>query len=127
MNVLFLCAHGGAKSVIAAAYFNRRAEELALPYAAAAAAAEDPYDSVPEPVACYLGREGFDVRDFTPRRVGPEDLRTAGRTVAIGCDAAGSRIERWNDVPAASDDLEGSAAAIRRHVEELIEELRGGH
>jgi arsenate reductase (thioredoxin) len=125
MQVLFLCAHGGAKSVIAASYFNRRAEELALPYAAVAASAEDPYDSVPEPVADFLQRDGFEIRTFTPRRVEQRDLRDAKRTVTIGCDLPGAQAERWDDVPAASDDLDGSVAAIRRHVEALIEELRG--
>lgn len=125
MKVLFLCSHGGAKSVIAASYFNRLAEEHALPYVAVAAAAEDPYETVPEPVAGFLQRDGFDVRAFTPRAVDGSDVSAATRTIAIGCDLAGAQVEPWNDVPAASDDLEGSVAAIRRHVEALIEELRG--
>jgi hypothetical protein len=110
---------------MAASYFNRLAEELSLPYTATAASAEDPYDAVPEPVAEFLEREGFDVRDFTPRPAEPRDLCGATRTVSIGCELAGPHIERWDDVPAASDDLEGSAAAIRRHVAALVEELRG--
>lgn len=125
MTVLFLCAHGGAKSVMAASYFNRRAEELALPYMAAAASTEEPYDTVPRPVADLLLRQGHDVRAFTPRRVEAGDVEQAVRTVAIGCELAGVPVERWDDVPAASDDLEGSAAAVRRHVEALVEELRG--
>jgi protein-tyrosine-phosphatase len=125
MNVLFLCAHGGAKSVIAASYFNRIAEELALPYTAVAASAEDPYDAVPAPVADFLLRDGLDVRRFTPRPVEQHDLNSAARTVTIGCDVANVDAERWDDVPAASEDLEGSAAAIRRHVEALAAELRG--
>jgi protein-tyrosine-phosphatase len=124
MRILFLCTHGGAKSVMAASYFNRRAEELALPYAASAASTEDPYASVPEPVADFLQRDGFEIRAFTPRRVEERDLRDATMTVTIGCLLPGVQAERWDDVPAASDDLEGSAAAIRRHVEALIEELR---
>jgi protein-tyrosine-phosphatase len=125
MNVLFLCTHGGAKSVMAASYFNRLAHELALPYTAFAASAEDPYDSVPEPVADFLLRDGLDVRTFTPRPVDQDDLSAAEKTITIGCQLPGADVERWDDVPAASEDLEGSAAAIRRHVEALIEELRG--
>jgi protein-tyrosine-phosphatase len=125
MNVLFLCTHGGAKSVMAASYFNRLAEERSLPFAAVAASAEDPYDAVPEPVADLLLRDGVDVRTFTPRPVEPRDMSEAARIVTIGCELPGAEVERWDDVPAASDDLEGSAAAIRRHVEALVEELRG--
>jgi len=129
-TILFLCAAGGAKSVIAAAYFNRLAEERALPYGAVAAAAEEPYDAVPGPVADFLQGDGFDVRGFKPRRVEDGDVRNAARVVSIDCnldavELTGTAVERWDDVPKVSEDLDGSAAAIRRHVEALAEELRG--
>lgn len=136
-NILFLCQHGGAKSVIAATYFNagwtaatpvaalERAEEKATTgvaavqtYTAVAASTDEPYDAVPEPVAKLLG-----IRDFTPRRVTPEDVAHAARIIAIECELEGA--ERWDDVPKVSEDLEGAAAAIRRHVDALIAELRG--
>ena len=123
MHILFLCTHGGAKSVIAASHFNRLASEQGLPFVARAAAAEDPYDAVPAPVAGRLELEGFDVRGFQPRQVAPGEIETAAKVVSIGCAVPGA--ERWDDVPQASEDLEGSVAAIRRHVEELAEELRG--
>ena len=121
--ILFLCPHGGAKSVMAAAYFNRVAEERGLPFVATAAAAEDPYDAVPEPVADLLQAEGVDVHAFRPRRVEAGEKSAAAKVVAIGCDLPG--VEQWNDVPPASEDLDGSASAIRRHVAALAEELGG--
>ena len=123
MRVLFLCQHGGAKSVMAASYFNRLAAERGLPFVAVAAAAEDPYDAVPESVAAYLGSEGFDVAAFKPRRADADEAESAAKVIAIGCELPG--IENWDDVPQASADLEGAAEAIRRHVEALAEELRG--
>lgn len=123
-EILFLCQHGGAKSVIAVSHFNRLAAERGLPFVAAAAATEDPYDGVPAPVADHLQREGFDVRAFKPHQVAPDEISAAARVVTIGCDVPGAH-ERWDDVPAASEDLEGSVAAIRRHVEALAEELDG--
>ena len=123
-EILFLCQHGGAKSVIAVSHFNRLAAERGLPFVAAAAAAEDPYDAVPVPVADHLEREGFDVRAFKPHQVAPDEISAAARVVTIGCGVPGAH-ERWDDVPAASEDLEGSVAAIRRHVEALAEELDG--
>lgn len=77
-TVLFMCPHGGAKSVIAASYFNRLAREQTLPFMALAAAAEEPYDAVPPKVAELLGREGLSVGSFKPRRVEPADLRARG-------------------------------------------------
>ncbi|MDP9194344.1 MAG: hypothetical protein M3P06_21820 [Acidobacteriota bacterium] len=124
MQVLFLCQHGGAKSVLAASYFNRLAAERGLKFAATSAASEDPYDAVPALVADYLQRDGFDVRGLQPHHVAPEEIETAARIVTIGCDVPGAH-ERWDDVPAASEDLEGSVAAIRRHVEALAEDLDG--
>ena len=118
-EILFLCPHGGAKSVIAATYFN----SAGLPVTAVAAAADEPYDEVPAPVTGLLQREGFDVGSFHPRRVDERDLERALRIIAIGCEVEGA--ERWDDVPQVSEDPEGSAAAIRRHVDALVEELRG--
>lgn len=130
-TVLFMCPHGGAKSVIAASYFNRLAREQTLPFMALAAAAEEPYDAVPPKVAELLGREGFNVGSFKPRRVEPADLRAASRVISIDCDLSkldmqGARVERWDDVPKVSVDLPGSAGAIRKHVELLVGQLKAG-
>lgn len=116
MSILFLCPHGGAKSVIAAAFLNR----AGLPVTAIAAASEDPYDAVPAPVVELLGEE---LASFKPRQVTAEDLANATRVIAIGCDVAGT--EKWDDVPMVSEDLEGAVDAIRRHVDTLVTELRG--
>ena len=123
-NVLFLCEHGGAKSVIAASLFNRLAAERGLPFVATAAAAGDPYDAVPKPVGDYLRGEGFDVGELEPHHAAPEEIGAAERIIAIGCDVPGAHA-RWDDVPAASEDLQGSVAAIHRHVEALAEDLDG--
>jgi protein-tyrosine-phosphatase len=128
-TILFLCQYGGAKSVIAASYFNRLAERHALPYAAVAAAAEEPYEAVPPPVVAFLDQDGFAVGAFKPRHVEAGDVQEAARVIGIDCDlahadAGDAGVERWDDVPKVSDDLEASAAAIRRHVEELAAELR---
>jgi arsenate reductase len=93
-EILFLCPHGGAKSVVAAFHFNRVAAERGLPFVAAAAAAEDPYDTVPAPVADHLRREGFDVGAFKPHRVAPAEIKAAVRVVTIGCSG---RRERSGD------------------------------
>lgn len=127
-TILFLCPYGGAKSVIAASYFNRLADERALPCFAIAAAAEEPYPAVPAAVAGLLQRDGFDVGRFQPRHVEERDVNGAVKVVSIDCnldamDLAGATVERWDDVPKVSEDLDGSAAAIRRHVEALVEAL----
>lgn len=121
--VVFMCQAGGAKSVIAASYFNRAAQEQGLPFVATAVAAETPYDAVPEPVTQFLANEDIDVASFKPRHVTDDDLSSATKVVSIGCDVANTNIERWDDVPKVTDDLPGSAASIRKHVDALIAEL----
>jgi protein-tyrosine-phosphatase len=128
-NVLFLCPYGGAKSVIAMSYFNQLAERDGLPYVATAAAAETPYDAVPENVAAFLMQEGFAVGSFEPRRVTAADIESAAKVVSIDCDlekldTRGAPIEQWNDVPKVSAGLPASASAIRKHVEALIARFR---
>lgn len=128
-EILFLCQYGGAKSVMAASYFNRMMEQSSMPFVGVAAAAETPYERVPDPVADLLERDGIAVRDFKPREVVAEDTRSAEKIVSMDCDLSavdlsGSEVERWDDVPRPSVDLDGSASAIRTHVERLVAELR---
>lgn len=128
-RVVFLCQHGGAKSVAAAAYFDRLAAERELGLVAVARAAEDPYEAVPAPVAKALATEGIDVGELKPRSVEMNDLKGASRVIVIGCELGALNVppevpvERWDDVPMMSDDLEGSSAAILAHVERLVDDL----
>jgi len=128
--IVFMCQHGAAKSVVAAAYFNRTAEREGLPHRAVAFAAETPWDAVPENVSALLTRDGFSVDAFKPRHVAAADLESAAKVVAIGCECSKSEacdvaIEQWNDIPEMSVDLPASAAAIRKHVEKLVQQLKG--
>ena len=128
-TVAFMCPYGGAKSVIAMSYFNQLAEREELPYTAVAVSAEKPYDAVPENVAAFLANEGFTVTSFKPREVQAADLESAAKVISIDCDltkldAHGATIERWDDVPKVSVDLPASAAAIRKHVEKLVAQLK---
>jgi len=124
-----MCPHGGAKSLIAASYFNRMAVEKHLPYTAVAVAAEHPYERVPLNIADFLEKDGFRVRMFRPRRVSPADLPGAAKVISVGCDLSkvdtkGTVVETWDDVPMVDNGLPQSAAAIRQHVIVLIDQIR---
>ena len=115
---------------MAASYFNQLMDQTSMPFVGVAAAAETAYERVPDPVADLLEQDGIAVRDFKPREVVVEDTRSAEKIVSMDCDLtgvdlSGSEVERWDDVPRPSVDLDGSARAIRAHVERLVEELRG--
>jgi arsenate reductase len=122
-TVLFVCLHGAAKSVIAAAEFERLARERGVAARAAFAGTEPDPQIAPVVVARLLG-EGVDLRGLRPRRVTREDVERASRVVSFGCDLGdlappGVPVERWDDVPAVSDDFDRARAAIRSRVARL--------
>ena len=129
-TILFLCPHNAAKSLIAAAYFDRLARERDLDYRAASAGTSP--DAAPSPaVVAMLRDEGIDVAGYRPRRVTTEDLTSAHRVISLGCDPADLdgddvHVDRWDDVPPASQDLGAARAAIERHLDRLVDELATG-
>ena len=123
-TVLFLCPHNAAKSVIAAAYWNRLAAERGLDIAAVSAGTE-PSPAVAPAVVEALRAEGLDVAGHQPRRATEHELAAAWRVVSMGCaprDLAAVAVERWDDVPAASEDLPACLGAIRYRVQHLLSE-----
>lgn len=126
-TVLFVCLHGAAKSVLAAADFERLARERGLDTRAAFAGTEPDPEIAPKVVQTLLA-DGVDLRGRRPRRVTREDVERAARVVTFGCDlgdgaAPGARIERWDDVPAVSDDFGKARAAIDARLARLLDEL----
>ena len=123
-RIVFVCPHGAAKSVIAAAYCQWLADQWGVALRATSAGIEPDAEVAPAVVA-LLRTEGIDVADQRPRRVTMEDLATAGRIISLGCDLgdlAGPEmvIEDWDDVPPPSQDLLGARDRICAHVEQLV-------
>ena len=126
-TILFLCPHGAAKSVMAAAYFNRLAQQHALSVVADAAGT-DPDETVSPVVVNMLQSEAIDVSRHQPRRVTSEELENARHIVSIGCAlenlaVAPERVEQWLDVPMVSQDADAARDSIRAHVAALVDEL----
>jgi arsenate reductase (thioredoxin) len=126
--ILFLCPHGAAKSILAAAYFNRLAKQGGLPLTGTAAGTE-PSEIVALAVVELLRGEGIDVSQQRPARVTDEQLARAQRVISLGCDVsnlevARDKVEEWLDVPPVSENLAGASDAIRQRVERLIREIK---
>lgn len=126
-RIVFVCLHGAAKSVIAAAHFRRLAVGRGLVADAIAVGAEPDPEVAPAAAAGLLA-DGIDVRGHRPRRVTPEDVGGAARVVSFGCDLdglapPGVAIERWDDVPAVSEGFPAARAAILRRLPALIDEV----
>jgi arsenate reductase (thioredoxin) len=125
-KVFFMCPHGAAKSVLASAYFQRLAKERGLNVVVDAGGTE-PDPAVSPAVADHLKKNGYPMPIAKPRLVTPNDLASADIVVSLGCDMKGlpapkGRLLTW-DVPGPGENLPASSDAIRKHAEELVEQL----
>jgi arsenate reductase (thioredoxin) len=126
--VVFVCEHGSAKSLVAASFFDRLAKERGLA-ARAVARGTAPDDSVPTAVVELLRGDGFAVATFQPRALKAAEVAVAVRVVAIGADLgklgteAGTRLQRWDDVPPFAQGYSLARSVIVAHVEALLRDL----
>ena len=88
-----------------------------------------PDASVPGAVVQALREDGFDVAAFRPQLLSDADVTAAARVVAIGVDIgaaktlAGTRFERWDDVPPFSQSYPKARKVILSRVDSLLREL----
>ena len=127
-TVVFVCEHGAAKSVIAAAHFNRLATERGLPFRAVSRGIK-PDDIVPDGVRAGLASDGFDVSNWRPTAVSDQDLRQAAQIVSLATDLPKTRpfvktkLLEWNDVPPVSENYDVARTAIVAQVRKLLDTL----
>jgi arsenate reductase len=124
-NVLFLCPHNAAKSVLASAYFDELSKQKGLNLSADSAGT-DPDKQVMSSVRGLLAEQGMQVVKETPSMVTQQQLDEASAIVSIGCDLSAwdvdpAKLHEWMDVPAPSEDLAGASEMIRKRVGELLE------
>ena len=123
-TVVFVCLHGSAKSLIAAEHFTRLAVERGVA-ARATSAGVEPDPEIPPKVIDGLLQDGIDVRGRQPRPVAAGELARARRVISFGCELGplvplGIPVERWDDVPAVSENYGVARAAILARVEQLF-------
>jgi catechol 2,3-dioxygenase-like lactoylglutathione lyase family enzyme len=125
-SVVFVCEHGSAKSVIAAAHFNRLAATAGLDVHAISRGT-DPDATFPSGALAGLARDGLRPLDDAPRPLETRELADAAQVVSFcalpNAYSYGGPIERWEDIPAVSDDYERARSAIVLRVGQLIAKL----
>jgi protein-tyrosine-phosphatase len=126
-KVAFVCLHGSAKSLIAAEFFNRLAQERRLAFAATTSGPE-PDPEVPPNVIEGLLNHAIDVRGYRPTMISATGLADADLIVSFACEAGaalapGKPVERWDDCPAVSADFDTAWRFITGHVEQLVNRL----
>jgi len=126
-DVVFVCEHGAAKSVIASEYFNKLATERELAVRAIARGA-DPQADLSVSAVKGLKADGLPPTLEAPRPLTAPEVRSSGRIVAFDCEqptmkALKSMDTCWDDVPTVSDDYARARDAIRAHVATMVDQL----
>jgi protein-tyrosine-phosphatase len=126
-DVVFVCEHGAAKSVIASEYFNKLATERGLAVRAIARGA-DPQADLSVSAVKGLKADGLPPTLQAPRPLTAPEVRSSGQIVAFDCEqptmkALKSLDTCWDDVPTVSDDYARARDAIRAHVATMIDQL----
>jgi len=126
-QVVFVCEHGAAKSVVAAAYFNKLAAERGLPARAIARGAA-PQENLAKSAVSGLGADGLAAGLEAPRALTADDIRRSARVVTFDCDQAAMKGllgmgACWGDVPATGEDYARARDVIRKHLEVLIDQM----
>ena len=124
--VLFVCRHGAAKSVLAAAEVQRLAKTAGVAIDVRAAGIE-PDAAVAPAVIAALPKEAR-TNLPPPRRLTADDVARAVRTVTFDLDpselpAPPGLCERWDGLPSASADAHGFIAALAPRAEALVRKI----
>jgi len=125
-TIIFICEHGAAKSVVAAAHFNKLAGERNLRIRAIARGTNPDAELSPKTVE-RLKNDGLTPTESVPQRISLADVESATRIVTF-CELPEEyegrvSVERWDGVPPVSEDYEKARDAIVEQINQLIGNL----
>lgn len=126
-SILFICEHGAAKSVIAAAYFDKLARERGLKYRATFRGT-NPDPALAVAAVKGLREDGIETNGWKPQLVTVGDLNAASMIVTLGCDLPGKdavagKVAEWNGIPSVSDNYQAARDDIVKRIRSLVDEL----
>lgn len=122
-TIVFVCEHGAAKSVIGAAYFNRIAAQVGSEVRAIARGTHPDRELSPSAVK-GLTQDGLPIIESAPQKLTPADIQLAQRVITF-CDLpkevqSGAIIDRWDDIPAVSENYEKARDAILKRIRFML-------
>jgi protein-tyrosine-phosphatase len=124
--VVFICEHGAAKSILAAAYFNKLARESNLGLTAIARGTHPDLELSSRTIT-GLREDGLSATESVPTRLTLEEIESAQRVVSF-CRLPDEYLQKavveyWHDIPDISEDYGRARDTIVRHLKELINDL----
>lgn len=121
--MLFICEHGSAKSVIAAAHFNRLAQARGLDVRAKSRGT-DPDEEYPPHVLAGLAGDGLAPLDDHPVRLSATDVEEATHVVAFcSKESLPATTEEWHDVSPVSEGYLRAREEIVSRLERLFNSI----
>ncbi|MBI2331840.1 MAG: hypothetical protein HYU84_06740 [Chloroflexi bacterium] len=127
MKILFVCEHGAAKSVIAAAYLNQIAKEKGLILQAVAFGTTPDEAFAPAAVSGLL-RDKITLAGSKPTKITRAEIESAQMVVSfcnLPADYGNSdNIQYWQGIPPVSVDYETARNAILERLNILVKEIR---
>jgi arsenate reductase len=124
-TIVFVCEHGSAKSVVAAAYFNHIVQQKDLSLHAVSRGTNPDLELSPA-VVDGLRKDRISLPTDKPRRLTSEEASNALQLVTfceLPHEIKTQNVERW-EVPPISEDFSKSRDAIVKKVQELIQRLK---
>jgi protein-tyrosine-phosphatase len=124
--IVFVCEHGAAKSIIAAAYFNQFAQERKL-LPRAIARGIHPDSALSAITVAGLHEDGLTPNESIPQKLSLEEIAAAEQVVSF-CELPAefqqnAKIEQWNDIPPVSENYERARDIVVKHLDRLINHL----
>jgi arsenate reductase (thioredoxin) len=127
-TIVFVCEHGAARSVIAAAHFNRMASEKGLPFRAVSRG-KTPDEAIPAAIKDSLAADGLNVSSWKPKAISDADMQKAAKVVTLAVElpgaktAAAGRLLEWKNVPGMNQSYDVVRNLIVQQVTELVQNL----
>ena len=121
--IVFVCEHGAAKSIIAAAHFNKLAGEKGLNLQAVARGTNPDQALSPQAVT-GLQEDGLTPTESAPRKLSLAEVESAQQIIAfcqLQVEYQGKApIELWDNVPPVSQDYQKARDAIIERISHLL-------
>ncbi len=127
-QVVFVCQHGSAKSMIAASWFNKIAEQRGLAVRAISRGVT-PDTALHGPTEQGLGRDGLDTKALIPTQLTADVAGKALRVVAIGVENKPDFLKtdtllEWNNVPSVGQNYDRAREDMVQKINTLISQFQ---
>lgn len=126
-TIIFVCEHGSAKSVIAAAHFNKLARDENLEIHAVSRGT-NPDLTIPPNVTEGLKEDALIVDEPKPKKLDQEEAAKARQIITFSQlpkpYSENFTIEDWSDVPPVSEDYGKARDEIITRIKQLLDDLK---